>query len=155
MSFLVLFLRIPRSCLLLGLYLLSQTHCEAAKPVPELGWAEPRPWVFPKPYPSACLWLVFIPWIRETIFTVAPKERHGSIGATLGISQFVNLSCILKFQWSYWLLRITNQFEVSYVHRLASWSVALKCLGVTPSLSVSVTEHKLVYCQVKWNITGV
>lgn len=99
---------------------------------------EPRPWVFPKPYTSSCLWLVFIPWIRASIFTVAPKERPGNIGATLGISQFVNLSCVLKLQWSYRLLRITNPLEVSYVHRLASWSVALICLGVTPSLSVSL-----------------
>lgn len=45
--------------------------------------------------------------------------------------------------------RITNQFEASYVHSLTSRRVALICLGVTPSLSISITEYYLVYRQVK------
>lgn len=45
--------------------------------------------------------------------------------------------------------RITNQFEASYVHRLTSRRVALICLGVIPSLSISITEYYLVYRQVK------
>lgn len=39
---------------------------------------------------------------------------------------------------------IRSQVEVPYIHRLASWRVALIWLGVTPSLSVSVIEHHLV-----------
>lgn len=40
-------------------------------------------------------------------------------------------------------IRITNQSEIPYVHRLASWIATLMCLRVTPSLSISVTEHHL------------
>ena len=116
---LVLFLQIPRPCLLLGstpsAMVASIAKAIVGQPNQCLGSEEHRAktWGVPKLDTSSCFGLVFIPWIRErTIYTIAPKERRWNLSAASGLPLFRNLSCVLRFQQSNWLLKITSWFEV-------------------------------------------
>lgn len=78
---LVLFLQIPRPCLLLSSEAMVASTAKAIVGQPNqcLGLDEhgAKARGVPKLNTSSCFGLVFIPWIREkTIYTIAPKERR-------------------------------------------------------------------------------
>lgn len=101
-------------------YLNCQVHCEAAGPVPEFWWTKSQGLGCSLSciLPHACDLFAFHGSGRRVYLYSSSKGKTLKHQCYLAIPLSENLLYSLSFQQSNWILRVRNQFEVSYVHRL-------------------------------------